>query len=252
MGPLADGGGLVVRPLECGWLTTDAGGMVIGEAGTWRIPVGAFLVEHPAGAVLFDTGMHPELEHDTSRMRATAAMFQVEQSPAWTVAGQLERVGVAPEDVAVAVVSHLHFDHCGGLGQLPAARVVVQRAEWDAAFDEGMVELGVFNPDDFDLGHDRQVADGEVDLFGDGRLRVLPTAGHTAGHQSLLVDGTTLLVGDACYCQLALDRDAPSPFAADVDAQRRVFAQLRELQAAGTRLVYSHDPDQWAGLGPTL
>lgn len=52
MGPLADGGGLVVRPLECGWLTAEAGGMLAGATGTMHIPVGAFLVEHPAGTRL--------------------------------------------------------------------------------------------------------------------------------------------------------------------------------------------------------
>jgi N-acyl homoserine lactone hydrolase len=252
MGELERGGGLVVRPLECGWLTTDAGGMLTGATGTMRLPVGAFLVEHPEGTVVFDTGMHPELQHDTSRMRATASLFAVEQRPEWTLAGQLEAVGVAPDDVSVAVLSHLHFDHCGGLGQLPSARVLVQAAEWEAGFDDGLVDFGVFNPGDFDLGHDRQLLHGAHDIFGDGRLRLLPTAGHTAGHQSLLVDGTTLLVGDACYCQAALDQDALPPFAADADAQRAVFAWLRDQQAAGTRLVYSHDVDQWTDLGSTL
>jgi glyoxylase-like metal-dependent hydrolase (beta-lactamase superfamily II) len=244
--------GMTVRPLECGWVTTDAATMVTGAAGRMRMPVAAFLIEHPQGTVVFDTGMHPELDHDTSRMRSTAPLFDVEQSPAWTLTGQLARAGVAPDDVDVAVVSHLHFDHCGGLGQLPSARLLVQAAEWDAAFDDRLVAFGVYNPGDFDLGHDRLAVDGEHDLFGDGRLRLLPTHGHTAGHQSLLVDGTTLLVGDACYCQAALDQDALPGFAADADRQRVVFAWLRDQQAAGTRLVYSHDADQWAALGPTL
>jgi glyoxylase-like metal-dependent hydrolase (beta-lactamase superfamily II) len=226
--------------------------MLAGATGRMRMPVGAFLIEHPEGTVVFDTGMHPELEHDTGRMRSTASLFEVEQSPAWTLTGQLEAVGVAPDDVDVAIVSHLHFDHCGGLGQLPSARLLVQEAEWRAAFDDGRVEFGVYNPDDFDLGHDRVPLHGEHDVFGDGRLRLMPTDGHTAGHQSLLLDGATLLVGDACYCQQALDRDALPGYAADADRQRQVFAWLRDQQAEGTRLVFSHDPDQWAALGATL
>jgi glyoxylase-like metal-dependent hydrolase (beta-lactamase superfamily II) len=222
--------------------------MVEGTDGRLRMPVAAFLIEHPQGTVVFDTGMHPELEHTTERMRATADLFDVEQGPGWTLAGQLAAADVAPGDVAVAVVSHLHFDHCGGLGQLPSARVLVQRAEWDVAFDETMVELGAYIPADFDLGHDRVLLDGEHDVFGDGSLRIVPTPGHTPGHQSLLVEGETLLVGDACYCQLALDRDALPRFAADPDRQREVFAWLRREQASGRRLVFSHDPDQWATL----
>ena len=244
--------GVRVRPLECGWLTSDAGGMVEGQHGVMRMPVAAFLVEHPDGVAVFDTGMHPELATTKARMRATADLFEVEQSDEWTLTGQLAAAGVAPGDVDVAVVSHLHFDHCGGLGQLPSARVVVQRAEWDAAFDDGLVEFGVFNPEDFDLGHDRQLADGEVDLFGDGSVTLLPTSGHTAGHQSMLIEGRLLLVGDACYCRLALDLDALPPFAADHDRQRATFAWLRDQEAAGIELVFSHDAAQWAAMPPTL
>jgi glyoxylase-like metal-dependent hydrolase (beta-lactamase superfamily II) len=129
---------------------------------------------------------------------------------------------------------------------------VVQRDEWDAAFDDGLVEFGVYNPGDFDLGHDRQLVEGELDLFGDGSVRLLPSGGHTAGHQSMLIEGRVLLVGDACYCRLALDTDALPPFAADRERQRRAFAWLREQEAAGIDLVFSHDADQWSALPPVL
>ena len=61
-----------VRPLECGWLTGDAAVMVTGLTGPMRMPVPAFLVEHPRGTLVFDTGMHPELMERTDRLRATA------------------------------------------------------------------------------------------------------------------------------------------------------------------------------------
>jgi glyoxylase-like metal-dependent hydrolase (beta-lactamase superfamily II) len=142
-------------------------------------------------------------------------------------------------------MSHLHCDHCGGLVDLPNARLLVQRPEWDAAFDEGLVEYGVFNPGDFDLGHERELLDGERDVFGDGSVRLVPTPGHTHGHQSLLVEDRLLLVADACYCRLALDLDATPPFGADLDEQRKTFAWLRRKEAAGVELVFSHDPAQW-------
>jgi glyoxylase-like metal-dependent hydrolase (beta-lactamase superfamily II) len=196
--------------------------------------------------------MHPELEHTKARMRSTAELFDVELSASGTLDGQLAEKGVRPDEVSMAIVSHLHFDHCGGLVQLPGARMVVQQAEWDAAFSAPLVEFGVFNPDDFDLGHDRQMLDGEHDLFGDGSVVVVPTPGHTAGHQSLLVEGRLLLTADACYCRLALDLDVPPPFGHDTERQRQVFAWLREREAAGVQLVFSHDADQWAALPDVL
>jgi len=63
-----------VRTLTCGWIRADAGGMVPGQTGTMRMPVGAFLIEHPDGTAVFDTGMHPELEHTKERLRSTAEL----------------------------------------------------------------------------------------------------------------------------------------------------------------------------------
>jgi N-acyl homoserine lactone hydrolase len=241
-----------VRPLECGWLTSDFAGMVSGQTGKLRMPVAAFLVEHPRGRLVFDTGMHPELIRGTERLRSIAALFEFDYGEDARLDAQLAKVEVDAASVPIAAVSHLHFDHCGGLATVPNARLLVQRAEWDAAFKPRLVEAGIFNPGDFDLGHDRELLDGEHDVFGDGSVRLVPTPGHTAGHQSLMIEDRILLVGDACYCRLALDRDALPAHGHDLARQRTTFAWLREREAAGIRLVFSHDPEQWKSLGDLL
>jgi len=242
----------IVRPLTCGWMTADFNLMVSGQQGRFHLPVGAFLIEHSQGLVLFDSGLHPELLTSKDRLGAVGSMFDIDLTPEGLVEGQLDKLGVDPADVTIAVASHLHYDHCGGLGQVPNARLVVQEAEWQAAHDPEAIAIGGYNPDDFELGHDRQMLDGDHDLFGDGTLVLRTSVGHTAGHQSLMVDGRLLLVGDACYCRLALDLDSPPAFAFDEDQQRASFAWLRAQEANGLQLVFSHDKDQWATLGPTI
>jgi N-acyl homoserine lactone hydrolase len=242
----------VVAPLECGWLACDRGALIAGQSGETRIPVPAFLVEHARGLVLFDTGLHPALATSSDRLRSVGTIFTPELTEEAVVSMRLRALGVDPLDISVVVCSHLHFDHCGGHALIPNARLVVQRAEWDAAHDEAMIEFGGYNPDDFEVGHDVQLLDGSYDLFGDGALRIVVTGGHTAGHQSLVVADRLVLVGDACYCRLALDTDGLPPFQFDESRQRSAYAWLRGQEAEGRALVFSHDPDQWASLPPTL
>jgi len=242
--------GLPIHPISCGWLTTDAGTMIAGQSGDFRMPVPAFLVEHPEGLV-FDTGMHPDVAHSTDRLHGLESMFTPELAPDGSVGPQLRAAGFDPPDVAFIVSSHLHFDHCGGHVEVPNARLLVQRAEWEAGHHPRAIEHGVYDPADFDIGHDVSLLEGEHDIFGDGTLRIVATAGHTPGHQSLIVDGTTILVGDACYCRLGLDLDTLPLFAYDTDRQRETFTWLRAQEAAGAQLLFSHDMAQWEALTAT-
>lgn len=233
-------------------MTTDLGTMLAGRTGEFRLPVASFLVEHERGTLVFDTGMHPDLVHGSSRLGPIESMYDVDLPEHGLLGARLAELDVDPTTVDRAVLSHLHFDHCGGLIEVPDARIVVQASEWTAAQDPVMAELGVYHPPDFHTGQEVELIDGRVDLFGDGSVVTVLTPGHTAGHQSLLIEGRLLLVGDACYCQLALDDDVLPPIVVDPEAQLAGFAWLREQSAAGVQLVFSHDPVQWVELGDQL
>jgi glyoxylase-like metal-dependent hydrolase (beta-lactamase superfamily II) len=145
------------------------------------------------------------------------------------------------------VLTHLHFDHAGGLCGLPNVTVVVQAQEWAQLADQRLVASGAINPDDVELGHERLEPDGDHDLFGDGAIVCLLTAGHTAGHQSVRVrafDGTYVLCGDCCYLRRTLTNEHLPPFAWDRQRQVDSIRMLAAEQRNGATLLFGHDPDQ--------
>jgi glyoxylase-like metal-dependent hydrolase (beta-lactamase superfamily II) len=239
--------GVRLRGFPCGWLETALGGLLKGGGrATIRIPAPAYVVEHPKGTVLFDTGLHPDLRVDAvARIGGLAELFACELPDGTAVDERLDSLSVGPD---LVVCSHLHFDHAGGNSLLPDVRVVVQRAEWEAAHGED--PLGAYAAHDFDTGQDIQLVDGEHDVFGDGTVVCIPTPGHTAGHQSLRVrtdGGEVVLTGDSCYFLRSLEERALPPFGHDHDEQLRSLDLLASMRAAGARLVFGHDPDQWSG-----
>ena len=238
-----------LNAFTCGWLTGPTGLFLAGEHGRLRLPVPAFLVEHPKGRVLFDTGLHPDVQRDArGRLGVLADIFPAEYRPGEEIAAHLARVGVAADRIDAVVLSHLHFDHAGGLATLPNARVVVQRREWEAGHDADLAAALHFAPQDFDHGHDVRLVDGEHDLFGDGRVVCLPTHGHTPGHQSLRVrldGGDVVCTADACYLRRTLETGHLPPQPYDRDAMLASLGRLRALRDAGARVVYGHDAEAW-------
>lgn len=233
-----------VTALRCGVLTAPGEAFVAGLDGPVDLAVWSFLVEHPSGTVLFDTGMHPSLRDDPAgRLGGLAGLFTIDYGPDDDVASRLAGAEVAPDEVDIVIGSHLHFDHAGGNALVPDARLLLQRREWEHARAEE--EGGGYVAADLDTGHDLHLVDGEHDVFGDGRVVCVPTFGHTPGHQSLLLrldDGDLLLTADACYLRQSLERLALPAFGWDLDLQREVMQTFADHEARGTTLVFGHDP----------
>lgn len=237
-----------VRGFCCGWIGADIGGLIDGEKGLVRIPVPAYLIEHAGSTLVFDSGLHPDVRDDQSaRSRALAPDFDCDLPEGADLSNRLEACDVDPADVDLLVLSHLHFDHVGGSGLVLNAELVVRRAEWLAALAD--VEGETYMAADLDIGERLRLLDRDWDVFGDGRVTLLSTAGHTAGHQSLLLrtdgGGELVLCSDACYLRRSLQALALPPSAFDGDAQLQVFERLRRLESAGARLIFGHDPEQW-------
>jgi glyoxylase-like metal-dependent hydrolase (beta-lactamase superfamily II) len=239
-----------LHAFTCGTISGAKNLLMAGAEGDVTIPVPAYLIEHPKGRVLFDTGLHPDLRHDpAARLGARlAAMFQVGLAPGAAVSERLEAIDRDPGKIDLLISSHLHFDHAGGNALIRNATLLVQRREWDAGMDPDAAVKRGFNPRDYDLGHKVRIVDGEHDVFGDGSVVCLPTHGHTPGHQSLKVrldGGDVVLAADACYfCQTLRERRLP-PAMYDREQMLASLDRLEALERGGARIFFGHDPDFW-------
>lgn len=239
-----------VVPLELGRIEAELR-VINGEPGSVMFPIPGWLIEHRDGLVLFDNGMHRDLQHDISRLGRTGEVFRPHYEPGEEVAARLSERGINPSDINLMIFSHLHFDHAGGTGDLPEARLLVQRAEWEAGHDQKLIEQGVYDPVDYDHGHDVQLVEGQHDVFGDGKLVCLPTPGHTAGHQALRVEldsGPVVLTGDCVYFEQMLDDMVVPRFGHDAEMQLESMKELAALRDAGCRMIYGHDDAQFRSL----
>jgi glyoxylase-like metal-dependent hydrolase (beta-lactamase superfamily II) len=146
------------------------------------------LIETPSGRVLVETGIGDRVDEKTRSMRAY-------EGP-WIVAA-LEKAGFLPDTVNVVAMSHLHFDHAGGLlradGEkaFPHATIVAQRAEWEIALGDNPRLVASYVQPELRLVESwgkQGWADGEKEILPG--VTVVPTGGHSMGHQAIIVRGT--------------------------------------------------------------
>ena len=239
--------GIRLYAMTCGWLTGELGRLMEGGEGEVELPIPSYLIEHPKGTALFDTGLHPACQHDPAARVGPrlGSLFRFNYHPGEEVSARLAGLGRDPARIDLIITSHLHFDHVGGNALIPNATVIVQRREWEAGMNPDIAAQRGFDPQDYDLGHKVLEVDGEYDVFGDGSVVCLPTYGHTPGHQSLklrLPTGEIVLAADACYfCRTLNERRLPK-YVHDRTAMHTSLDRLAQLEAGGARIFFGHDP----------
>jgi glyoxylase-like metal-dependent hydrolase (beta-lactamase superfamily II) len=202
------GGGTRVALIQAGTFRSDAGALLgvvprmmwnrlvtdeIDEQHRILQALNCLLIETPDGRVLVETGIGDRVTGKIRSMRAY-------EGP-WIVPA-LERAGFNPGTVDAVAVSHLHFDHAGGLlladGELafPRARFVAQLAEWRVAMGDNPRIVAAYDQPELSLVRDlglRGVVDGEAEILPG--VTVIPTGGHSAGHQGVVIRGRDTTVG---------------------------------------------------------
>ena len=196
------GGGTTVALVRAGTFRSDAGALfgpvprvLWGRLVTDELDhehrllqaLNCLLIETPSGRVLVETGIGERVDDKTRSIR-------VYEGPA--IVPALETAGFAPDSIDVVAMSHLHFDHAGGLLRsdgsraFPRARIVAQKAEWEVALGDNPRLVASYVQPELTLVRDWGAegwADGEQELLPG--VSVIPTGGHSSGHQAIVVRG---------------------------------------------------------------
>lgn len=207
-----------------------------------------YLIRHGDRYMLWDTGLTDALVGNT--FDSAAQTLRLRQS----LVDQLRQIAVRPEQIELIGISHWHFDHTGQAGRFPQARLLMGRGDVDLL-------RGTPSPDQDStnaLAHwltgsgQLQQISGDHDVFGDGRVVMLTTPGHTPSHYALLVrlaSGPVLLTGDLYhFTEQVANRGVP-PFnhnRADTLASMDRFDRI--ARNLGARVIIQHEPADIAKL----
>ncbi len=230
---------------DCGTLKSGNPDVLLARGVTTTdMSVTAYLVVHPRGTLLWDTGVIPDdliQPGGTTEARATVHK---------TLRSQLAEIGYKPSDITYLALSHNHYDHSANANSFAGSTWLVQKAERAAMFPDTPPQNPSNAASRFSaLKNSKSVLlDGDHDVFGDGSVVIVATPGHTPGHQSLLVNlrntGPVVLSGDLYHYPAERTLRDFTPFAAlgnpemEVASKAKMEALLKEKKAT---LWIQHD-----------
>jgi glyoxylase-like metal-dependent hydrolase (beta-lactamase superfamily II) len=253
--------------IELEWFLLEAGHCTHPEASSrrgapWRnceFPALVTVMRHPVhGWILFDTGYGDAFLREIRRFPESlySAITPVHFSPRQAVAAQLHARGIEPSSVGTVVVSHLHGDHVGALGDFPRARILCSevawadlhgRSRWSALAKALLPALTppsllprvawIESTPPVALAAELAPFDFGFDLLADGSLFAVPLPGHAAGHFGLCFRSGgrwVLLVADAAWSHQAILDNVPPPrwataFLGNTREYRATLARLHAL-----------------------
>ena len=215
------------------------------------LPVSVYLIEHPKGLILFDTGWHrdvsPDGEYDVQaqiRSLGSYPLYRINQGKienGATVSEQLEKMGIKPSDIDYVLLSHLDCDHANGLKLVADAKnILVSQAEFDMLEKPTLVKKIRFYPGwwegtkikGFEWNDDEGPFCRSFDLFGDGSVKMVNIPGHCDGLCALKIkneDGKyVLMFADGGYARKSWEEMITSGICMDKESQRKSLEWIRE------------------------
>ena len=230
--------------------------------GNWRLAYSTFVIRHPtAGVILVDAAFGAKTSEDLDAAPLWFRWNFGSARKAVPLATLLAQAGIRPEEVKLVLLTHAHWDHTGGVAQLPNARVLLSREE--AAAPKGAIDM----PQHLAAAHTEPFAfDGPpLDGFAhshaildDGSIVAVPTPGHTPGSTSYFVSGKDhrwLFIGDAAWVKEGFEEPVTkgriASFVTDSDRAQAAdtLGTLHAIYVANdATLVTAHDSRTWQAI----
>jgi N-acyl homoserine lactone hydrolase len=216
-------------------------------------PVSFYVLKHPKGNVMFDTGNNDKTITDADGWWGPLAKgFGLKMTKDDAIPVQLAKIGLKVDDIKYVVVGHMHLDHGGNVGQFKNSTLVAQDDEMKAAWWPDVGYSVFYSPGDFAETKNMKMirVNGDLDLFNDGSVRLFKAPGHTPGSQFMVVKlpktGSVILTSDVVYLKENLDKNLIPPIPGTwgpVDAYRSYdhIRHIRDVENA--QIFYGHDPD---------
>ena len=210
----------------------------------------SYLVVHPRGIVMFDTGGIGDDKFPAGGGEAKEGIMTASKK----LVPQMEAAGYKPSDVTYLVMSHYHSDHTANANLFAGATWIVQKAERDYMFQDkpqGIIQPATYSA--LKTSKTKILDDEDFDIFGDGTVVVKTTPGHTPGHQVLFVKlaktGPILLAGDLYHYpeEIATGKTPTFEFDAAMSAKSRA-AMRAFVKQTGAKLWIEHDKPTHANL----
>ena len=202
-----------------------------------------FVIQHPKGTLLWDTGL-PEMLVGNDPYTTPDGGFTISRKD--STLQQLKSIGLDSSDVDIIAFSHIHFDHTGGANHFANAKWLVQQTEVDFINSDGIKGNSFYAPDSFSKLENKQILEGDYDVFGDGTVVIKYFPGHTAGHQTLFLDlpneGPIMLSGDIYHFEKNREDGIVPQFNYDIpESETSIKAFEAFVKEKNAKVYIQHD-----------
>lgn len=216
-------------------------------------PVSFYVIRHPRGTVIFDTGNNDKtIANPEGWWGPLAKGFGLKMTPNDAMDVQLGKIGLKLSDVKYVVLGHMHLDHGGNMSKFPNATFVIQNDELKAAWWPDPGYSIYYIPGDFEDSKKYNIIrlNGDLDLFGDKSVEIIRAPGHTPGSQFAVVrlpkTGSVILTSDVVYLKESLDKNLipPIPGTWSPMGMYEGYQRIRQVRdGEGASIFYGHDPE---------